>query len=123
MNWFFIFIFAGLGGLCRYGIAVAMNNYTRQFPFHTLVANIVSCFILGLLYFYLSEKIHLSENWRLGLAVGFCGGFSTFSTFTLDTYKLFSNGSYALGFGNIILNIGFSMLGLLLAALLFKKSF
>ena len=81
--WIFVFFGGGLGSICRYYLARHFN-YTGQeyiiFPYGTLIANILSCFILG---FLIQKQIsnHLTENLRLLLATGFCGGFSTFSTF------------------------------------------
>jgi CrcB protein len=84
-----------LGGVSRYLAARYIQNaMTSGFPYGTLLVNIVGCFIIGLL-FGLSEKGSISHNeWKLFLTVGFCGGFTTFSTFTLENLMLLRNGAW-----------------------------
>ncbi|MEM9887304.1 MAG: fluoride efflux transporter CrcB [Bacteroidota bacterium] len=105
MNFLFVFIGGGLGSLCRYGIASWMKSYHFTFPYATLLANILSCIVLGYLV-ALSQKSALSSTYSLLFATGFCGGFSTFSTFSAETFSLLSSGSVFLG----LANIGFSLL-------------
>ena len=105
LSYLFVFIGGGLGSICRYGIAHALAAYKFTFPWATLLANIVSCIILGILV-GLSLKNNLQQQHRFLLMTGFCGGFSTFSTFTSETFQLFQNGHILYG----MLNIGGSML-------------
>ncbi|MEM0992168.1 MAG: fluoride efflux transporter CrcB [Bacteroidota bacterium] len=105
MNFLYVFLGGGLGSICRYGIAVVMKSYHLTFPYATLIANILSCIVLGYLV-ALTQRSALSSTYALIFATGFCGGFSTFSTFSVETFALFSNGHPFLA----LANIGFSLL-------------
>ncbi len=105
--WLFVFFGGGLGSICRYYLARHFN-YTGQeyiiFPYGTLIANILSCFILG---FLIQKQIsnHLTENLRLLLATGFCGGFSTFSTFSYEIYIYLQKDQLWQGLGYVSLSL------------------
>ena len=91
----FLIVFAGggLGSALRYFTGRWISNYYLQtFPLATLVANVSACFILGLVIGFADHKQLLSSSSRLFWAVGFCGGFSTFSTFSQETLTLFQAG-------------------------------
>lgn len=92
MNLVWVFVGGGLGSLCRYGIARLMTSYKLDFPLATFIANAISCIILGYLI-GLTLKDGLSENAKLLLMTGFCGGFSTFSTFSAESFQLLQNGN------------------------------
>lgn len=100
MAYLLVFIGGGLGSIFRYGIAhlLAAQNYT--FPLATLLANIVSCVILGALI-GLNIKGGLAPTYKFLLMTGFCGGFSTFSTFSGETLLLLQSGDIAAAFLNI----------------------
>ncbi len=102
-----VFIGGGLGSLCRFGIARLLQSFSliSVFPWATFLANAISCVILGFLVGY-SLKDGLSSSAKLLFITGFCGGFSTFSTFSNETYQLFQNGEL----GYALLNIGMSVL-------------
>lgn len=74
-----------LGSLLRYGLSVYIP--ASSFPWATLLANIAACFILGMVT-GLGHKQALGNSWQLLLGTGFCGGFSTFSTFSKETWEL-----------------------------------
>ena len=85
MAWFYVFIGGGLGSLCRFALAQWLNR-AEAYPWGTLAANSISCIILGALVAYVS-KAYLAPEWRLILITGFCGGFSTFSTFSNEVLQ------------------------------------
>jgi fluoride exporter len=88
-----VFIGSGLGGLTRFGLGKWINSWHNQhFPYGTFVVNVVACFILGLVIGLADHKQLLSPTAKLFLTVGFCGGFSTFSTFSIETLTLFQQG-------------------------------
>ena len=83
--------FGLLGVLSRYGIDRAFGG--GDFPWNTLAINVAGSFLAGLLY-VLSERGNLSTNLQLGLLVGFCGGFTTFSAYTLQTMTMIEKGRW-----------------------------
>lgn len=104
MNLVWVFVGGGLGSSCRYGIARLLAHYNLDFPIATFLANIISCVILGYLV-GLTLKEGLSENMKLLLMTGFCGGFSTFSTYSSESFQLLQNGNIAIA----LLYIGLSI--------------
>ncbi|MCM1036070.1 MAG: fluoride efflux transporter CrcB [Bacteroides sp.] len=80
-----------LGGIARYLVSrlLAGTAAAGAFPWSTFAVNIAGCFIIGIIYGLLARGMHLSEPVRLFLTVGFCGGFTTFSTFAHEGYLLF----------------------------------
>lgn len=84
-----------LGGISRYLLSRAVqNSVVSAFPYGTMWINIFGCFLIGLL-FGLSERGSLTSNkLRLFLTVGFCGGFTTFSAFSLENMTMLRDGSF-----------------------------
>ena len=80
------------GGICRFLCSRLMNAYFGSaFPFGTFTVNMLGCLLIGL--FYGLTENSLSPNLRLFLTVGFCGGFTTFSTFANESLQLFKTGN------------------------------
>lgn len=90
----YIFIGGGVGSVFRYLIQLAINqSVITKLPLGTLVANIIGCFLIGAFY-SLSERLNLSNEIRLLFTVGFCGGFTTFSTFSTENLNLLRENLY-----------------------------
>jgi len=88
-----VFIGGGLGSVVRFSLGKWISSlHTHQFPYGTFVANVLACFILGLVIGLADHRQLFSPNARLFWTVGFCGGFSTFSTFSHETLILFQDG-------------------------------
>lgn len=110
MNGFVIvFLGGGLGSLARYSLSLLLPNQIPGFPWHTFLANIISCLILGILI-GLQMETGLSESKKLLLMIGFCGGFSTFSAFSSEVYSLFLEHQFLLAFTYIFLSIMVSLI-------------
>lgn len=101
-----------VGTLGRYGLAGAVaKRYGETFPLGTLAVNLIGCFLVGLLFHLMQERFLVNQNLRAIIMVGLLGGFTTFSSFGLQTFTLLQDGE----FGFAALNLGVSnVLGLLL---------
>ena len=96
-----VFLGGGLGSICRWSISLTVQPWQARFPWATLVANALACLVLGILL-GLQTNGSLSAEKRLLLVTGFCGGFSTFSTFTAETLQAFQNGHYLSAAANVL---------------------
>ena len=110
-----VFCGGGLGAVCRYLVTTHIGErFGVLFPFGTLTVNTLGSFLMGLIMgvlLLLSERFELTtESFRLLLTVGFLGGFTTFSSFSMETMTLLRGGSYFYAIANILLNV---LLGLL----------
>jgi CrcB protein len=95
------------GGLARYYVAGAVYRmFGSTFPYGTLVVNLAGCFLIGFLSALSEEKFALGPTARLLLMVGFCGAFTTFSTYILETGNLMKDGEVARAFLNILVSTG-----------------
>ncbi len=99
-----VFLGGGLGSVCRYWIGLLLAPLAIRFPMATLLSNVLAAiaiaFVLGLL-----EKGQVGQAPRLLLVTGFCGGLSTFSTFSAETLALLQGGQIALAVLNVVLNL------------------
>lgn len=99
----FVFIGGGTGSIVRYVFSVFIQkNPSYPLPISTLVANIVSCLLMALVLRFSNS---VSDSTRLLLFTGFCGGLSTFSTFSLETVQLIRNGNVTWAAINILVSI------------------
>lgn len=111
-----------VGSTARYLVSVwAAARFGAEFPYGTLIVNIVGCFIIGAFMTLATEKASISPYWRLLITVGFVGGMTTFSSFSYETLHLLYEADMLCAFYNVGLNIllGFSAtwLGMIAARL------
>jgi fluoride exporter len=104
-----------IGGILRYLItAPFMHKYPAGFPWGTWIVNILGCLMIGILYGY-AERWSFPKEWRMFLAFGVLGGFTTFSSFSNETVTLFQNGAYGYAItyvlSSVLLGIGATLLG------------
>lgn len=111
---------SGAGGVLRYLISTAAYRWLgREFPYGTLAVNAVGSFLIGLLFVILLEHFtEFADHLRSLLIIGFLGGFTTFSSFSIETINLLENGEIYRGFLNVIISVALCLsltwLGILL---------
>ena len=100
-----ISIAAILGANLRYILSrVAAREFGSVFPVGTLIINIVGSFIVGLFVIWTTERVLVDPRWRLLVVVGFCGSFTTFSSYAYETMSFFEHGQWGLMLANILGN-------------------
>jgi len=112
MEYLAIFIGGGTGSLVRFGISKWLGTTESGFPIGTFAANILACLVLGIAFNYLAEKSSIHVAHKSLVLIGFCGGFSTFSTFSNETLLLIQGGEWGMALLYIALSVG-SCVGLL----------
>jgi CrcB protein len=121
VNYILVIAGSAVGGALRYWLSNAVYKFLPAvFPYGTLVVNFIGSFLLGIILFLFDDKELLTQSTKLFLTIGFCGGFTTFSTFTFETFSLFRDSEYLLAFSNILLNVTLCLAGIFLAFLLSK---
>jgi len=84
-----------LGGISRFLVSRwVQNTLASAFPYGTFIVNIMGCFLIGLLYGIFERGNIVNVEWRMFLTVGFCGGFTTFSTFANENLALLKDGNF-----------------------------
>jgi fluoride exporter len=88
-------IFGAVGTLARYGLqGVVQIRAASTFPYGTLLINLSGCFLLGLIGQFTLNRMVVSPDWRVAIAVGFFGGYTTFSSFGWETAKMLEDGEW-----------------------------
>lgn len=101
----------GVGAVTRYLTANwAAQTYGTDFPYGTLIVNVAGCFVIGIIMTLVTEKFIVNPYWRLLTVTGFLGGLTTFSSFSYETFKLFSDGQMQYGLYNVFSNLILSLL-------------
>lgn len=103
MKYLIVFAGGGLGSVLRFLTGKFFVSGADKFPWATLTVNTCSSFILGLLAAYSLQKPQ--DNLWLFLAIGFCGGLSTFSAFTLEIFQLMKSGMMGIALLNVLVNV------------------
>jgi fluoride exporter len=102
-----------IGSVARYLVGVGSGKlFGLDFPWGTLIINIVGSFLIGVLVELFALKWDVSQTWRVFLTIGLCGGFTTFSTFSLDAYLLIDRGQLAAATAYMAGSVLLSIVGL-----------
>ena len=112
MGFLFVALGGALGAIGRY--AISLIPVKTGFPILTLITNIIGAILIGFIVGVVSNKSNASDNTVLFWKTGVCGGFTTFSTFSLEALSLFEKKSYLFGSIYILLSVSFCVLGVLL---------
>lgn len=102
---FFVGLGSFIGGMSRYLLSLFIQNkFLSTFPYGTLAVNIVGCFLIGIIYGF-SDRGSMNVEWRLFLATGIMGGFTTFSSFSNETVSMLRDAQYWQAFSYIALSV------------------
>ena len=104
------YLMVGLGGalgsmLRFWAGGIISNRLGVRFPYGTFVINCTGSFLIGLIVTLLAERTHWSPNWRYLIPIGFIGGYTTFSTFELETFRNFQDGEMLIASLNVLLSV------------------
>ena len=95
-----------MGAIARFWLGAYIGGKMgTRFPYGTFVINISGSFLIGLILTVLTERSHLSPNWRYLIPVGFIGAYTTFSTFEFESLRAMQDGQLAVGFVNVGLSV------------------
>lgn len=121
LQFFVVFLGGGLGSCSRYFISKMISSeFQTLFPLGTFTVNVVGCFIIGVVV-GLIERFQLHPSLTLFLATGFCGGFTTFSSFSYENYLLLRNQEYLLGLAYAFMSLFWGFAATFLAIFMIRK--
>lgn len=118
MNFLFVALGGALGATCRYGLSLI--TVKMDFPLMTFITNLLGAFIIGLIAGFAVRK-NVSSGLVLFLKTGFCGGFTTFSTFSLEALTLLQKGAYLTAGLYAVLSLVLCVAGVALGMLLTRN--
>jgi fluoride exporter len=97
VNYFWIALGALVGASARYFLSsLIARNYSTVFPYGTLLINLTGSLVLGFFLVYSTERTLLDPRWRLLVAIGFCGSYTTFSSYAFESFALMEQGQWLL---------------------------
>lgn len=110
---------AVLGANLRYAVSrLALKYFSASVPYGTLIVNVTGSFLLGFFLAWTSERVLADPRWRLLAAVGFCGAYTTFSSYSFETFTMLEQGHYGLATANFVANNLLCLAGVLAGAAL-----
>ena len=119
MNYLWIALGAVVGASARYFVSTYIGrHFSSVFPYGTLFINITGSLILGFFLVYATERVLLDPRWRMLVAVGFCGSYTTFSSYAFESFALMEQGQWLLMGLNILSSNALCLAGVLAGAAL-----
>ena len=109
-----VFFGGGIGSILRYLVSKSINNHFQHFFLGTFIVNVLGCLLIGLILGLSVKTNYLTSNQTLLFATGFCGGFTTFSTFAFEKHSLLTSGEFIGFFTYLISSV---VVGILAVAL------
>ena len=123
MLYLIVFVGAGIGGALRHGVNVAATRlFGLGFPLGTLIVNVTGSFAMGLLAGYFAYRAGVPQHVRLFLTTGILGGFTTFSTFSLDAAVLIERHAYGAAAGYLVGSVAAALSGLFFGLAVFRSA-
>lgn len=111
-----------IGANLRYFVStLAAKLLSPTLPWGTLIINVTGSFVLGFFMVWSSERVLAGAKWRPFVAVGFCGAYTTFSSYSYETFNLFEQGHYSLAAGNFVANNLLCLAGVAAGAVLARS--
>lgn len=119
------YLWVSLGGIVGACARYFLSRFTAKmlgtsFPWGTLFINISGSFVLGLFLVYTTERVFVDPRWRLLVAIGFCGAYTTFSSYAYESMVYFQQGNWMLFAGNVLANNVLCLAAVLAAAALVR---
>ena len=120
-NIILVILGSALGGASRFIASEIIKQKTAfKFPLGTFMVNLIGCFIIGIVYGYISRNAEDSNDLKLLLATGFCGGFTTFSAFAAENMELLKTGNQVTAISYIVLSVVLGIVATFLGNFIFK---
>lgn len=116
-----VFLGSGIGGIFRYGCNLIIEALGQKSYYSTFFSNIVAAFILGLFLNWNTTQSQTENNYRLLIAIGICGGFSTMSSFSFELYEMIKNAKFILFLIYLISTVSICILMIFLGYKLHQK--
>lgn len=111
MNYLLVALGGGIGAAARYGVNVGSTKFLGGgFPWHTLIVNVLGCFIMGVLTEAIALRLNVTNDMRLFLMTGILGGFTTFSAFALDFALMWARRDYFIAGSYAVASVALSFI-------------
>jgi fluoride exporter len=122
MQYLIIFVGSGIGGIARHVTGLVTARFLGDsFPYGTLFINVIGSFVMGLLAGYFAFRGEASQNWRLFWTTGILSGFTTFSTFSLDTALLYERGKTTAAVAYVVASVVVGIAALFLGLAMMRR--
>lgn len=120
MNFLYVGLGGAMGACLRYSVSLALARELMRFPLATLTANVVGALLAGFIATWFWSRGVFGTPLQLLLVVGFLGGFTTFSTFSVETLRLIEEGAHGLALLNMALNLSATLLAVFIGSSLVR---